>query len=310
MSTHKLSSMILVAAVVLVANGAMADTFGTGDNVFNIDFVPISGATNPSSGIPAGSGFTFTGVSHDYRMGTYEITNDQWNRFKNNLGVPVTGNPSTAYDNSSSSTGASVPTNYVSWYEAAQFVNWLNTSTGHQAAYNFTGTQGTSDYTLATWSPGLYRNENAMYFLPNEDEWVKAAYWNGTSLQTYASIGDVTPTQAGWNYGQTGTHTGPWAVGSGSQELNDTYDMMGNVSEWSETWLFSVGYDRYVDRGGAYNSALSVLASSTRPSLTPEIEGVSVGFRVASVPEPISMVMLGCLGAGMVAARKLRRQRS
>jgi hypothetical protein len=25
-----------------------------------------------------------------------------------------------------------------------------------------------------------YRNSNAKYFLPSEDEWVKAAYWNGT----------------------------------------------------------------------------------------------------------------------------------
>ena len=295
-------SLLFMVGCLFFAPGAKADWFGTEGNQFEIDFVPILGSTNPISGYGI--------VNHDYRIGTLEISNDQWTKFTASLGVPVTGSPLSAYNGGIYWPGANVANNRSSLYEAAQFVNWLNTSEGYDPAYNFTGTQGTSDYTLATWSPGLYRNENAMYFLPNEDEWVKAAYWNGTSLQTYASIGDVTPTQAGWNYGQTGTHTGPWAVGSGSQELNDTYDMMGNVSEWSETWLFSVGYDRYVDRGGAYNSALSVLASSTRPSLTPEIEGVSVGFRVASVPEPISMVMLGCLGAGMVAARKLRRQRS
>ena len=36
---------------------------------------------------PAGYGI----VNHDYRMGTYEITNDQWNKFTASLGVPVTG---------------------------------------------------------------------------------------------------------------------------------------------------------------------------------------------------------------------------
>ena len=36
-------SMILAVAVLFTANGAMADTFGTGDNQFTIDFVPISG---------------------------------------------------------------------------------------------------------------------------------------------------------------------------------------------------------------------------------------------------------------------------
>ena len=44
----------LVAGVALVlflvASAAMADTFGTGANQFTIDFVPISGATNPTSG--------------------------------------------------------------------------------------------------------------------------------------------------------------------------------------------------------------------------------------------------------------------
>ena len=148
-------------------------------------------------------------------------------------------------------TGANVPTNNVSWYEAAQFVNWLNTSTGHQAAYKFTGTQGTSNYTFATWSPAeaaggtnLYRNKDAFYYLPTEDEWVKAAYWNGTTLQTYATKAGESLTQGngtsgtGWNYYDNGYATsphGPWNVGSGSEELNGTYDMMGNVWEWMES---------------------------------------------------------------------------
>jgi hypothetical protein len=40
-------------------------------------------------------------------------------------------------------------------------------------------------------------------------------------------------------------------------------------------------------------------------------EGVTYAgtFENAQVPEPISMVMLGCLGAGMAAARKLRRRK-
>ena len=182
MNVRKMAGMAVAAVAMLLvaAGGAMADTFGTGANQFTIDFVPISGATNPTSGYGI--------VNNDYRMGTYEITNDQWNKFKASLGVPVTGNPSDAYDYDPYFTGTNVPTNNVSWYEAAQFVNWLNTSTGHQAAYKFTGTQGTSDYTLATWSTAeadngtnLYRHKDAYYFLPTEDEWVKAAYWNGTS---------------------------------------------------------------------------------------------------------------------------------
>ena len=114
--------------------------------------------------------------------------------------MTVTGSPANAYDEAPTWTGTNVPTNEVSWYEAAQFVNWLNTSTGHLPAYRFTGTQGQGDYALDTWSPAeaaggtnLYRHKDAFYYLPTENEWVKAGYWNGTSLQTYATKDNTPP---------------------------------------------------------------------------------------------------------------------
>ncbi|MEN6451042.1 MAG: SUMF1/EgtB/PvdO family nonheme iron enzyme [Thermoguttaceae bacterium] len=293
---------------------AMADTFGTGTNRFTIDFVRISGATNPSSGIPAGDGFTFTGVANDYRMGTYEITNSQWNKFKAAYGT-VTGSPSTAYDTNSYYTGTSVPTNNVSWYEAAQFVNWLNTSTGHQVAYKFTGTKGTSNYNFAVWDTAdagydlgnPYRNKNAFYFLPTEDEWVKAAYWNGTALQDYATkAGDTlfqgNGTNGGWNYydgdtGPAGPGEGPWSVGSGGQELNGTYDMMGNLWEWTESPSSNSDYgvtSSRAARGGlfAWNGADYLISSARCDGMYPSDESFGMAFRVASVPEPGSITLL------------------
>jgi formylglycine-generating enzyme required for sulfatase activity len=293
---------LLAAVLILVANAAIADTFGTGANQFTIPFVSISGATNPTSGYGI--------VNGDYRMGAYEITNDQWNKFAASLGMPVTGNPSTAYDYSPYFTGTNVPTNSVSWYEAAQFVNWLNTSTGHQAAYKFTGAQGTGDYTFAPWSSGdlgynvgnPYRNANAFYFMPSEDEWVKAAYWNGTALQTYATkAGDTlfqgNGTNGGWNYYDNGYATnpyGPWNIGSGSEELNGTHDMMGNVWEWMESpWAsgdYGAGSSRGL-RGGVWFRGSDILAASFRYYDDPPDEIYSIGFRVASVPEPGSLIM-------------------
>jgi len=313
MRLRKLSGWFLVLAVVVSGAAAMADNFGTGLNVFTIDFVPISGATNPTSGIPAGDGFSFTGVTNDHRMGKFEITNDQWDKFKANLApVPVTGNPLTAYDTAPSYAGLNVPTNNVSWYEAAQFVNWLNTSTGHQAGYNFIGTQGTSDYTLTTWSPAeaaggtnLYRHKDAFYYLPTENEWMKAAYWNGTALQDYATKAGESLTQgngtsgSGWNYYTTTTHyatnpPGPWNVGCGSEELNGTHDMMGNVGEWMES-SFGGTYDASSSRGlrgGYWGNSYGALLSWTRDNVIPLHEAIGLGFRVASVPEPGSMILL------------------
>ena len=305
--------LAVIVCMMAVANFASADTFGTGDNQFTIDFVPISGSTNPTSGIQTSSGYTFTGVNNSYRMGTYEISNDQWTKFTAAYGT-VTGSPSTAYDNAPYWTGMNLPTTGTSWYEAAQFVNWLNISTGHQAAYKFTGTQGQSDYTFTTWdvsdtgynAGNPYRNSNAFYFLPTQDEWVKAAYWNGASLQTYATKAGESLTQgngtngAGWNYATSQ----PWDVGSGSQELNGTYDMMGNVWEWNETLLLNVS--RSV-RGGAYYypyyENANYFMSSAMCVQDPYDEKDGLGFRVASVPEPTTLLLLGL---GGVAIRKAK----
>ena len=309
------SKTILVVIVCLVVsiNIASADIFGTGENQFAIDFVIISGDSGDLGSWPAGIGYTFSGVNHsDYRIGTYEITNEQWTKFKNSLGLPITGNPSTAYDSNPYWTNTNVPTNCVSWYEAAQFVNWLNTSNGHQAAYKFTGTQGTGDYAFDVWESGEigydasnpYRNGNAYYFLPTEDEWIKAAYWNGTNLQTYATVGDTVPVAAvdtnyNWPTGE------PWNVGSGYVELNGTFDMMGNVLEWMENPYNSEIYTSTSDhglRGGSFSSDVSDLCSSDRIVSHPSTEAYIVGFRVASIPEPATLLLFG-LGA-VVLKRK------
>ena len=80
---------------------------------------------------------------------------------------------------------AAMPATGVSWNEAARFVNWLNTSQGYQAAYNFT-TSGVND-NIALWSSAqawqlggenLFRHKDAHYWLPSMDEWYKAAYYD------------------------------------------------------------------------------------------------------------------------------------
>ena len=300
-----------------LASVAPADTFGTGENQFTIDFVTISGDTNPLGG----QGI----VENDYRIGVYEITNDQWDKFVASLEVPLMGSPPEAYARGSYYTGANIPVNRVSWVEAAQFVNWLNTSTDHLPAYRFTGVQGTSGYTFATWSPAeaaggnLYRHKDAFYHLPGRPEWVKAAYWNGTSSQTYATKPGESLQQgdgvsgSGWNYrdGEFATDPpGPWAVGSGSEELNGTHDMMGNLFEWLDTPYSDTSYA--VDshrgmRGGTFATSSSAFGSYTWWGGLPffDIAG-DRGIRVASeIPEPASLALL-TLGALALLRRKRR----
>ncbi|MEI6675394.1 MAG: autotransporter-associated beta strand repeat-containing protein, partial [Verrucomicrobiota bacterium] len=292
-----------VALVMLASTHvAPADTFGTGGNQISVDFVPISGASNPASGYGI--------VSNDYRISKYKVTKAQWDKFAASLGVAVTGSPWAAYDASPFFTAANVPMNNVSWYQAAQFVNWLNTSTGHHAAYKFTSAQGTGDYAFAAWSAAeaangtnLYRHKDAFYFLPTEHEWVKAAYWNGTTLQTYATKAGESLTQgtgttgSGWNFYNNGYATstpGPWPVGSGSQELNGTYDMMGSTWEWMESPNNDAGYGAASARGlrgGSFSCDASGMASSARGNdMNSPLSGdpghgygYDIGFRVASL---------------------------
>ncbi|MCK4601065.1 MAG: SUMF1/EgtB/PvdO family nonheme iron enzyme, partial [Phycisphaerae bacterium] len=222
----KRACILLLVTLGVLVSGAMADTFGSGDNEFTIDFVNITGDASTANGTvmgPSGSSAVadpgFTDPGYDYRMGKYEITADQWDKFIALCGEPTGAkvNNLDPYDEHPTNTG-SQPVNECSWYEMAQFVNYLNTSQSYQEAYKFTGTQGTSDYTWSAWdaadaakdtmwletSPdnwesvevdNLYRHKDAHYFLPTETEWVKAAYWNDTTatMQLYATDDGVAP---------------------------------------------------------------------------------------------------------------------
>lgn len=301
-------SCVACAAVIIASlvSTASADTFGAGVNQFDIEFITISGATNPPYG---NRGI----VNNDYRIGVYEITNDQWNKFEAAYG-PVTGSPSSAYDNSTYDARGNIPANDISWYEAAQFINWLNISTKNQPAYKFTGTIHTGDYTFAAWDPAqadganVYRHKNAKYYLPTENEWVKAGYWNGVRMQTYATPDDSRPiedVEANYGFSLDG---GFWSVTSGSEELHGTYNMMGNVWEWTEnTWSDpNYGPDSHrTIRGGCIDNAYDFLWSSYRHGQAPWAEAY-IGVRVASdVPEPASMSLLA-LGA-MTLIRRRRK---
>ncbi len=294
---HVRATIWVVVIILSVANIASAEIIRDG---IDIDFVTIGNAGNAADSTSYGA------VANDYSIGKYEITNGQWNTFVSAAGAP-TGNPSNAYDEGARWTGTDVPTNYVSWYEAAQFCNYLTTGDKSLGAYQFSGNNSNPGDFEGIDRASAISIYGTTYVLPTEDEWYKAAYYTGSGYSTYANGTDTAPV-AGVETNYNHTIDQPWGIGDGTQEQNGTFDMMGNVFEWMES-PFDIGdylSDAYRPvRGGGYSNHSSYLSSSYRKDYSPDLDYYHVGFRVASVPEPTTLLLLG-LG-GLMLRRKYRR---
>ena len=128
--------------------------------------------------------------------------------------------------------------------------------------------------------------------MPSEDEWYKAAYYDalttsffdnpaGSDTQPVCAAAGATP-----NTANCGAVVGDLtAVGSytGSASPYGTFDQGGNVWEWNDSIIPS--FNRGL-RGGSYDYGANNQAASLRPSSGSMLEESFVGFRVASIPEP------------------------
>ncbi len=288
-------TILVVGVLLAVANIASAELV---QGIY-IDFVTIGNPGNPSDTRPEAKPLGCGAVEYVYRIGKYEISNAQWYDFVSAAGAP-TGNPSYAYDEDAYWAGTNVPTNYVSWYEAAQFCNYLTSGDKSKGAYQFSGNNSNAGDFEGIDRDSAVSTYGIVYVIPTQDEWYKAAYYTGSGYSTYANGTDTAPI-AGDDTNYYETIGQPWDVGDGTQEQNGTFDMMGNVYEWNETLS---GSYRCL-RGGSYTVTYKYfLSSSDRFISTPYSERNSLGFRVASVPEPCSLVLLG-LG-GLILRRKKR----
>ena len=319
-----LAAMALLATAGGVARSqAAVVSFGSGANAFNMEFVTIGNPGNAAdtTGAPNSAG----AVGYTYGIGKFEVSEDMIEKYNAlNPGLQI----------SKDTRGSNKPATSVTWNEAARFVNWLNTSTGNQAAYKFT-TSGVND-NIALWQDGdagydvnnKYRNSLAKYFLPSYNEWYKAAYYDpsNSTYYNFATGSDTAPTSVASGTG-TGVNGNNEAVYEDRPPADvnlaggfSPYGVMGlggNVREWQESssdLANNSGSSSRVFRGGGWADSSSNLSSSSLHPGNPFDGNGALGFRVASlsssdppaVPEPTSMAIfgLGALGMAYRARRK------
>jgi formylglycine-generating enzyme required for sulfatase activity len=221
----------------------------------------------------------------------------------------------------------------VTWYDTLRFANWLSNGQGN-------GDTETGSYTLLGGTPtpsnasSISRNPGAQFFLPSENEWYKAAYYDPTlnsgsgGYWQYPTKSNTAPTSqapaGGTNSANFCDNTTGFAL-TGSTAWNPSFDYLTDVGAFASSTSFYGTFDQGGDvfqwneslsdfssfgfRGGSWNYNADYMASSS-PGF-PSGADYYLGFRIAGlpVPEPGSLTLLVCGGLCLLAYAWRRRRK-
>lgn len=276
----------------------------------------------------------FGGVAYTYKIGKFEVTIGEYAEFLNAVAsesdpyglwnstmvIPniqgisrsgSSGNYSYSVMNTSSESGISsnnMPVTGVSWFSAARFANWM--ANGQPNGNESAGTTENGAYTLNGKKTGttvirntINPNTNAAptYYIPTENEWYKAAFYNGRDYYVFATQHNTTPSNiigdssnaanflsdatTGYSvpqsmlYSSSQTYLTNVGTFINSISYYGTFDQNGSVWEWTDM-DGSISYYRSI-KGGAWTSTPPYLQSSYRLVTVPSTISVNSGFRLA-----------------------------
>ena len=298
-------------------------------------------------------GGSYGSVGYAYNIGKYEVTAGQYTDFLNavartdsyalynaymadpvnNKGCNIQrSGTSGSYTYSVASDWANRPVNFVNYWDACRFANWLHNGqpTGLQNELT------TEDGVYAINGYGYYgydgrtiqRKAGWRWAITSEDEWYKAAYYKrhgqNAGYWDYPTQSNEAPSNVLGNPTDPGNNAtfygnGSYTIGSpyyrteagtheNSESAYGTFDQGGNVMEWNEAIV-----DPDADhaprglRGGVYDLFGIELKASRRLDMLPTNYGPQFGFRITqAVPEPASLVILA---GGLMSLLGIRRFR-
>ena len=300
--------------------------------IVNITYVTVGNGGNANDTTGYGA------VANTYKIAQNETTISQYAEFLNKVaatdtyslynagmttsyinGITQSGSPGT-FTYSVAPGSGNKPITFVSWFDAARFTNWMhngqltgaqNASTTEDGAYTLNG---------AVSGVSVSKNVGATVWIPSENEWYKAAYYDpnqggagvggywAQATQSNTVTGNTVGVANSANYydgdyvgypGMALTDVG--AYGLNSDSAYGTNDQAGNVWEWNDA---VIGSSRGL-RGGSWGNDSGDLPASFRSTYTPADQNASLGFRVASVPET-SAVLMTMLSASALLTRRRR----
>lgn len=295
----KAQNLLAITATVALISSATGSV--------TIDYVIIGNAGNTADPLTG-----FGAVDYEYKIGKYEVTNAQYGAFLNaaaktdsyglynsemsSYGITQSGS-SGNYTYSVTTALANRPVVYVSWFDAARFANWMMNGQGNSNTEN-------GAYTLNGATSGIIlANAGAQVYIPTEDEWYKAAYYDSTNSSYWIyPNGSNSITAGDANYFNNGFFSST-DVGSYVDDASPvgTFDQGGNVFEWNDAVNSE---SKRGLRGGGWSHYEDLLASSTRVIYDPLDESNNVGFRLSSIPEPSSLIFGGITLLGCCLRRK------